>query len=377
MKKISTLIIILVAAILATNAQPVRAPQQVKERMSVAAQRMGQQKPNRITEEDMMAACPDSVVSWDTNGEGVLVPSFKSVYTYDAKKRIATETEYEWDDDEWEVLTKTTNTYEGDKLAYAMIEDSKDWFGTGLKKVSYTYDAAGHVTVELTQNVKSDGSLTDDYRHTYTYDAQGRLTEDLDENWDGDNWKNSRKNVTTYEGEKAFTTEYVWQGSQGWGATDYYVIYTNAAGQIYREDDYELDDETGEFAPTMVMELTFLSNGLPDLMTIKYDMGEGELMDMGTAKYEYEYNAKGLPTKVTTTTDINYFGLFQDTTVSVTRYYYGDGSHVDNAATEPVVTSRRFYGMDGKETNGASRGLYIVVTEYADGTRTTVKSVRK
>ena len=37
MKKISTLIIILVAAILATNAQPVRAPQQVKERMSVAA----------------------------------------------------------------------------------------------------------------------------------------------------------------------------------------------------------------------------------------------------------------------------------------------------------------------------------------------------
>lgn len=211
MKKISTLFIVIMAVTMAITAQPARTPQQVQARAKAAIQRIGQQ--NRLSEEDIMAACPDSVVTWDTDDNGSLAPNTKTVYTYDSKKRIATETEYEWEK-EWEIIKKTTNTYEGDKLAYVMVEDTEDWFGTGKKKVSYTYDAAGRVTLELTQNVQNDGSLTDDYRHTYTYDEQGRETEDLDETWNGSYWQKSTKTVTSYEGDKSIITEYGWDGSE-------------------------------------------------------------------------------------------------------------------------------------------------------------------
>ena len=146
----------------------------------------------------------------------------------------------------------------------------------------------------------------------------------------------------------------------------------------YREDDYELDDKTEEFTLSTVTEYTYDATGqLPVSMKMSYDMGGGELAEVETGTFAYEFNAQGLPTKITMTIKVDFFGMFTYEDVYVTYYYYGDGAHVDNAATEPAVTSRRFYGMDGKETTGANRGLYIVVTEYADGTRTTVKSVRK
>jgi len=378
MKRIYTLLVALAAMTLTMSAQPAARVQQVKSRVEATVARLaGQQKPSRLTEEDIMAACPDSVVTWVTDDDGSLVPESKTLYTYDSKKRIVTETEYEWDD-EWELLTKTTNTYEGDVLVYAMVEDSEDWFGTGLKKVSYTYDAAGNVTVELTQKVQSDGSLTDSYRHTYTYDAQGRLTEDLDENWSGSAWRYSEKEVSTYEGEKVTTQSFDWDaGTSSWVLSDYSVAYVNAQGMPYREESYEQDEETGEFVLFAVSEITYDANGLPLSMKMMYDMGTGEMVEMGSGTFAYEFNAAGLPTKITSTTKIDFFGLFTEESTSVTYYYYGDGAHVDNAAVEPVVTARRYYGMDGKETTGAVRGLYIVVTEYADGTRTTVKSVRR
>ena len=375
MKKISTLIITLVAATLAMNAQPAVNVQQVKTRVNAAVQRLaGQQKPSRITEEDIMAACPDSVVTWETDDDGNLAPSEKTVYTYDSKKRVATETEYEWDD-EWALLKKTTNTYEGDVLASALIEDANDWFGTGLKKTSYTYDAAGRVIVELTQKVDGENLINSD-RYMYTYDDQGRLAETLDEVWDGESWRNAEKEVVTYDGDKAITQVYDGAGDQ-WELTGYSVTYTNAQGLPYREEGYEQDEETGEFILAMVTEVTYAANGMPESMKILYNMGEGELAEMGSGTFAYEFNAKGLPTKITSYTKFDFFGLYTMESTSVTCYYYGDGAHVDKALEEPVITSRRFYGMDGKETTGVNRGLYIVVTEYADGTRTTVKSVRR
>lgn len=321
-----------------------------------------------------MAACPDSVVTWETDDDGNLAPSEKTVYTYDSKKRVATETEYEWDD-EWALLKKTTNTYEGDVLASALIEDANDWFGTGLKKTSYTYDAAGRVIVELTQKVDGENLINSD-RYMYTYDDQGRLAETLDEVWDGESWRNAEKEVVTYDGDKAITQVYDGAGDQ-WELTGYSVTYTNAQGLPYREEGYEQDEETGEFILAMVTEVTYAANGMPESMKILYNMGEGELAEMGSGTFAYEFNAKGLPTKITSYTKFDFFGLYTMESTSVTCYYYGDGAHVDKALEEPVITSRRFYGMDGKETTGANRGLYIVVTEYADGTRTTVKSVRR
>lgn len=376
MKKISTLIIALVAATLATNAQPAVNVQQVKTRANAAVQRLaGQQRPSRLTEEDIMAACPDSIVNWETDDDGVLVPESKTAYTYDSKKRVATETEYEWDN-EWKQLTKTTNTYDGDRLASALIEDAEDWFGTGVKKVTYTYDAAGNVLVELTQSVEADGSLTDDYRHSYTYDGQGRETEDLDETWDGSGWQKSTKTVTSYEGEMAITTEYDWEGTE-WFPVSYSITYYNAQGMPYREEGYEQDEETLEFYLAMVTEIAYSANGLPESMKILYNMDYDELAELGSGTFAYEFNAAGLPTKMTSTTKIDFFGLYTQESTSVTYYYYGDDAHVESALSDNGVVAQRFYGMDGKEASGATRGLYIVVTEYADGTRTTVKGIRR
>ena len=128
----------------------------------------------------------------------------------------------------------------------------------------------------------------------------------------------------------------------------------------------------------MVTEVTYGANGLPESMKILYDMmGTGELSEMGSGTFSYEFNKDGLPTKITSTVKMDFFGYYTSEDTTVTYYYYGDGAHVDGAIDEPIVTSRRFYGMDGKETTGANRGLYIVVTEYADGTRTTVKSFHR
>ena len=80
---------------------------------------------------------------------------------------------------------------------------------------------------------------------------------------------------------------------------------------------------------------------------------------------------------MTSTTKIDFFGMFTQESTQVTYYYYGDGAHVNSALSDNGVVARRFYGMDGKETTATNRGLYIVVTEYADGTRTTVKGIRR
>ena len=379
MKKISTLIIALVAATLAMNAQPALDVQLVKMRVNKTVQRLaGQQKPSRLTEEDILAACPDSVVTWETSADGTPDPNSKTktAYTYDSKKRVATETNYTWEDGEWEQNQKITNTYEGDVLVSALIEDATDWFGTGLKKETYTYNADGLLTSTLIQKVDGENLINSD-RYTNTYDDRGRLVETLDEVWDGDSWRNSGKEVITYEGDKAITQKYGAEGGQDWVLEGYSVEYLNELGMPYREDEYEQDEETGEFILAMVVEVAYRADGLPESMKILYNAGEGELVEMGSGTYVYELNAKGLPTKIISTMKIDFFGMYTMETTTVTCYYFGDGTHVDKALSEPAITSRRFYGMDGKETSGANRGLYIVVTEYADGTRTTVKSVRR
>ena len=376
MKKISTLIIALVAATLAMNAQSAVNVQLVKTRVNATVQRLaGQQKPSRITEEDIMAACPDSVVVWSTDENGSLVPSEKTFYTYDSKKRVATETEYEWSD-KWELVEKTTNTYEGDVLASTLREDLREFSSKDVKKTTYTYDAAGRVIVELTQIVEGENLINSD-RCMYTYDDQGRLAETLDEVWDGESWRNSEKQVITYDGIKVTSQIYDGEGGLDWVLTGYSVAYLNDEGQPLKEESYVQDEETGEFVLAMVTEVAYDEKGLPKAMVIMYNMGTGEMLEMGSGTFAYEFNKDGLPTKMTSTTKIDFFGMFTDESTTVTYYYYGDGAHVDKALSEPAVTSRRFYGMDGKETTGANRGLYIVVTEYADGTRTTVKSVRR
>ena len=385
MKKISTLIIVLVASMLAMTAQPARTVQQARERFAAKAKQLvGSTQPNRLTEEDIMAACPDSIVDWVNNDDGDLVPQSKTFYTYDAKKRLATETEYDYNDDPdmgdlgWSLAKRTTYNYNSsNQVSSATIENPKDHFGTGFSLEVYTYDNAGHLIETLCQQIDKE-TYTNYTRETMTYDAQGRITETLKEQWTGDNWGNQNKETVVYEGDKVTTTEYSWGGGLGWLATDYSIIYYNAQGMPYREDDYELDDETEEFTLSTVTEYTYDATGLlPVSMKMSYDMGGGELAEVETGTFAYEFNAQGLPTKITMTIKVDFFGMFTYEDVYVTYYYYGDGAHVDNAATEPAVTSRRFYGMDGKETTGANRGLYIVVTEYADGTRTTVKSVRK
>ncbi|MBO7498865.1 MAG: hypothetical protein J6T64_06705 [Bacteroidaceae bacterium] len=384
MKKISTLIIVLVAATLAMNAQPLRKADQAKARFAAAAKRLADSaKPNRLTEEDIMAACPDSIVDWTTNEDGVLAPATKVVFTYDVKKRVITETEYNYNDDPdwgtvgWKFYRRTTNSYNSsNQVSSATIEDPSDPFGTGFSLEIYTYDNAGRLVSTLCQQIDKE-TYTNYTRETITYDAQGRMTETLKEQWTGDSWGNQEKETVTYEGDKACTTQYDWEGALEWVVRNYSVVYNNAQGMPYREEAYEQDEETGEFILAMVTDLIYGANGLPESMKMYFNMGEGELKEMGSGSFTYEFNAQGLPTKVTGSTKIDYFGWFTEESTSVTYYYYGDGAHVDAAAAEPVVTSRRFYGMDGKETTGANRGLYIVVTEYADGTRTTVKSVRR
>lgn len=385
MKKISTLIIVLVAATLATMAQPARSAQQVKERMNAAVQRLaGQQKPNRITEEDIMAACPDSMVTWQNDDDGNLLPNEKTVYTYDAQKRVASETVYAWNDDEEEGALGWTLT---EYCLYSYYENSNR-LETKYRKTSnyypqetlttYAWTVTNQIWTETVQARYEEGGDWSNYELvTNTYDEKDRLTETVTQQWTGDSWGNESRETLAYEGDKVMSTSYDWEGGLGWAAREYSVIYYNEQGLPYREESFEQDEETGEFVLLTVTEIAYDANGLPLLMKMVYDMGGGEMMEVGSGTFAYEFNDKGLPTKITSTMKIDYFGIYSWEDISVTYYYYGDGAHVDNAATEPVVTARRFYGMDGKETTGVNRGLYIVVTEYADGTRKTVKSVRR
>lgn len=372
MKKIFTLFVAIAATSLALSAQP---SAKFQARANAALQRLSaQQKPQRIGEEDIMAACPDSIVTWDTNDAGELVPNTKNAFTYDNKKRVVTEAEYDWAEGSWKLTAKTTNTYNGDVLVYKTMENHSEWGGTQLTRVTYTYDDAGNVVYELTQTIDGE-NLYNNSRTEYIYDEQGRVTAEVEESWDGESWECTEKSTTTFEGDKVTTTTY--SSESGWMPSSYSVIYVNAQGLPYREEAYEQNEETGEFELASVSEITFDANGMPVSMKLLYNMGGGELIEMGSGTFSYEYNAQGLPTKSISTMHIDFFGMFTEDTTSVTYYYYGDGAHVDNAAVEPVVTSRRYYGMDGKEATGAVRGLYIVVTEYADGSRTAVKSVRR
>jgi len=382
MKKISTLIIALVAVVCASVAQPSRSAQ-LQERLRAAAQRMtAQQHPNRFSEEDLLNSCPDSVVTWEKDEEtGEMTPTNKMFFTYDDQKRVLTATEYTYNSDPtegaigWALVEKTTNAYNAaGQLATVLVEEAK---GSGIEnsRETYTYNAAGKVATILYEEF-DDGTYTNDSRETFTYDAQGREIESLEEEWEDGSWEKSEKQVKTYEGEKVTTKSYDWEGDQGWVQNALLVTYVNAQGMQYREEDYDMV-APGEFALSTVSEMTFGDEGLPVTIKMYMSDGAGGLVELGSGTMTYEFNAAGQLTKMSMAMKMDFMGIFTNDTLQVTYFYYSGNAHVDNALTEPAVTARRYYGMDGKEASGANRGLYIVVTEYADGTRTTVKTVRR
>lgn len=337
-----------------------------------------QQKPQRLSDEDILAACPDSIVTWDTNDDGELVRNTKTVFIFDSQKRLSIETDFAWEDGAWVLESKDSYSYyDNSDRVDVLYHYSENGFFSTDERTHFTYvSGTDNVWTATTEMNDGTGNWVYSSRVTYTYDEQGRPTLELTEGWEDGKFVNSEKLTTVYEGEKATSTNYEWNGLE-WAAVEYSISYVNAQGMPYREESYEQDEETGEFMLSMVTELTYDANGMPVSMKMLYDLGGGEVLEVGSGAFVYEYNAQGLPTKVTTTMHIDFFGMFSEDTTTITYYYYGDDARVDNAAVEPAVTARRYYGMDGKETTGAVRGLYIVVTEYADGTRTAVKSVRR
>jgi hypothetical protein len=134
----------------------------------------------------------------------------RTVLTYNADGRLATETVQNWDTTatapagDWFNSQRSTYTYDGSGNVSQRVDDFWDrgtqtWVNSA--RIQNTYDASNRLTVEVVQQSDGSGGWLNNERTQNTYGPDG-LTETLEEEWDlaFQVWRNDYRTVFSYPG---------------------------------------------------------------------------------------------------------------------------------------------------------------------------------
>ena len=172
--------------------------------------------------------------------EGTIwINSGRNYNTYDAAQNLIENIAFDWGGSEW-YNYKSVYTYTAaNKVAteYFMAKEATATDFDTLSRTLYTYDVADRLIKELYQS-KMMGVFVNNDQRNYTYDASGRLIQEVNDFWDasGAAWVNIQNTINTYDGagNKVKATNFRKEGS----AVDssYRYLYTyNTYGQATRE----------------------------------------------------------------------------------------------------------------------------------------------
>lgn len=342
MKKCFTLIMLLAVA-LGAMAEPKVDVGQLRSKaeagMTRAAQRVAARANSLggFNSDNELSACPDSVLTWK---DGEL--DTKRVITYNADRKPETETCYSYKDGGWEFYSNTVSTYVDGKL----------------------------------QTKVTTGYKGDVQRSTFTYDAQGRISrEDTEVVLSGVTYPSYQ--VCTYSEGKYYVETYDCTDSDPSNLTLQIALmtYVNAQDQITRVEEYMPNKESGGVDLFGYSDYDYKADGSV-VCTFYMNMGDGQsgMTQYGTVTFSYEYDNEERLTRAETVQVMSIMG-FEMSTSEVSCYYYGSGAHVDNMPSGPAIISTHAFTIDGRETTDMSHGIRIIVTRYADGSRSTVKKI--
>jgi hypothetical protein len=116
---------------------------------------------------------PLEVVEWAAGTSGLEL-DFRTVYTYDAMKRVEQTVRSGYVSGAWIELERTTYTYGAYGIATTEIELMIDGVWTRRERWTRGYDSAGRLIASAQQRYDTAGVLQPStYRHEYEYDAGG------------------------------------------------------------------------------------------------------------------------------------------------------------------------------------------------------------
>lgn len=155
------------------------------------------------------------------------------------------------------VDTKRVYKYKDGKKVKDTRSDAK---GNALYTLSFTYDKAGNITSEI-----SDNAAGENYKRTFTYDKEGRLVTDKFSR-DGKGVE-QQFDYTYGSSDHPVTCRYYRKGAEG----NVQELKYNDAGQLVKEDHYDQTGRTHTFSLTQ----TYNEMGLPmEKQTLVVPTGE-------------------------------------------------------------------------------------------------------
>lgn len=134
------------------------------------------------------------------------------LYTYNAQNKLIREISEQWDDNvspaAWVVNNKSLYTYDANGRRATQVDSF--WSSNNAfffqNKLTFEYDANG----KLIKQFQFDASNTEVGRTTYTYNPAGFLTEELYEQKDGSNYKLNSKDSIILDANNRITQEFVY-----------------------------------------------------------------------------------------------------------------------------------------------------------------------